>query len=347
MFETLGFETLTAPQLVVFFALALGAAFGVLAEQTKFCFRRGLVGEDRRAAMGVWLIALAAAVLGTQGAVALGWITFAEHRFLATDLPLLAIIAGGLLFGAGMVLSRGCASRLTVLAGTGNLRAWTVLAVFAITAHATLKGTLAPLRTALAESTVTLSNAALPGHPMVWAGLLGAATLLFAVRSGNRPTTLILAAALGLLVPLGWVGTGLVLFDDFDPIAMESLSFTGPWADTLFWTVASTSIPAGFGAGLIGGVLFGSLISSLAANRFAWTSFTSPRETGRYLAGAGLMGTGGAIAGGCTVGAGLAGVPSLSIAAIVTLAAIAAGGLITNAVLARKSQGSFAVVPAE
>lgn len=347
MFETLGFETLTAPQVAVFFALALGALFGVLAEQTKFCFRRGLVGEDRRAAMGVWLTALATAMLGTQGAMALGWITFDDHRFFATDLPVLSILVGGLLFGAGMVLARGCASRLTVLAGTGNLRALTVLAVFAITAHATLKGTLAPLRTSLAEPVLSVSSTALPGNPILWTALLAMASLGFALRSGNRARNLILAAALGLLVPLGWVGTDFVLFDDFDPIAMESLSFTAPWADTLFWMVASTSIPAGFGAGLIGGVLLGSLISSLAAKRFAWASFTNPRETGRYMAGAALMGVGGVLAGGCTVGAGLAGVPTLSIAAILALAAIAAGGLITNALLARNSLGRFAAVPAE
>ncbi|MGA9435221.1 MAG: YeeE/YedE family protein, partial [Roseobacter sp.] len=69
MFEELGFETLTAPQVTVFFALAVGALFGFLAQRTAFCFRRSLVGEDRRAALGVWLTALAAALVGTQAAV--------------------------------------------------------------------------------------------------------------------------------------------------------------------------------------------------------------------------------------------------------------------------------------
>ncbi|MFZ7089587.1 YeeE/YedE family protein [Primorskyibacter sp. 2E233] len=347
MFESLGFETLTAPQVAVYFALALGALYGVLAERTKFCFRRALIGEDRRAAMGVWLTALAVALLGTQGAVYMEWIAFADHRFMASDLPLIAILAGGALFGAGMVLTRGCASRLTVLAGTGNLRALTVLAVFAIVAHATLKGVLAPLRTALVGQTIALDSAALPGNPLIWTAALALATLAYALRSGNRPGTLILAAALGLLVPLGWVGTGFVLFDDFDPIAMESLSFTSPWSETLFWTVAATSIPAGFGAGLIGGVLLGALASALAARRFVWQSFSTPVETGRYLTGAALMGVGGVLAGGCTVGAGLSGVPTLSIAAILALAAITVGALATNAALSRTAQGGFNTVPAE
>ncbi|MGP6085686.1 YeeE/YedE family protein [Antarctobacter jejuensis] len=350
MYESLGFENLTAPQAVVWFALILGAAFGLLAERTRFCFRRGLVGEDRRAALGVWLTALAVAILGTQGAVAMEWISFDDHRFMAADLPYAAILVGGALFGAGMVLTRGCVSRLTVLTGSGNLRALTVLAVFAVVAHATLKGVLAPVRLTLAEPTLplgdTVSLAALPGGALLWSGLLAIAALAYALRSGNSPLMLIGAALLGLLVPLGWVGTGFVLYDDFDPIAMESLAFTSTWADTLFFTVASTSIPAGFGAGLIGGVLLGALFSSLAARRFQWQSFSSPRETGRYLAGATLMGVGGVLAGGCTVGAGLSGVPTLSIAALLAIGAIAAGALLTNAALTAAPRGA-ALQPAE
>ncbi|MEE4346200.1 MAG: YeeE/YedE thiosulfate transporter family protein, partial [Paracoccaceae bacterium] len=251
MFESFGFETLTAPQAAVYFALALGLAFGVLAQITRFCFRRSIVGDDRRQAAGVWLTALAVAVLGTQGAVAMGWIDFADHRFMAADLPVLAIVAGGLLFGAGMVLTRGCVSRLTVLTGSGNLRAALVLVVFAVVAHATLKGVLAPVRTTLGSVTWSLDSAALQGAPLVWAGVIALAALAFALRSGNRFGTLALAALIGALVPLGWVGTGYILLDEFDPIAMESLSFTSAAAEALFFTVASTSIPATFGAALI------------------------------------------------------------------------------------------------
>ena len=167
---------LTAPQAAIWFGLILGAAFGLLAEITGFCFRRTVSGPvaERRPALGLWLVAVVASLIGTQGAVAAGLISFEEHRFFAADLPVLAIIAGGLLFGAGMVLTRGCVSRLTVLTGTGNLRALLVLVVFAITAHATLKGVLAPLRVALGSVTVPLQSAglsALPGGAWVWTAL--------------------------------------------------------------------------------------------------------------------------------------------------------------------------------
>ncbi len=356
MFEQLGFETLTPGQATVWLALMLGLVFGIAGQRTRFCFRRGVAGApgERRAALGVWLTALGVAVLGTQIAVAAGLISFADHRFMNSDLPFAAILVGGLLFGAGMVLTRGCISRLTVLGGSGNLRALTVLLVFAVVAHATIKGVLTPLRTGLGAYTVDLgesiSLAALPGGGLVWGLMLGAALLGFGLTSGNRVGMLVLAAVIGLLVPAAWVGTGFVLFDDFDPVAMESLSFTSPAADTIFFLLASTSIPAGFGAGLFAGVLLGALGTSLATREFRWESFENPRQTGRYAAGAGLMGVGGVLAGGCTVGAGLSGVPTLSLAAFLAIGSIAVGGVVTNRLLSGAAAGQHVLpgaVPAE
>lgn len=332
MFETFGFETLTAPQAAVWFALGLGVLFGVLAQITRFCFRRMIDGTDRRQAAGVWVTALAVAVLGTQAAVAQGWISFAEHRFLVTDLPIVSIIAGGLMFGAGMILTRGCISRLTILGASGNLRALLVLLVFGVVALMTLKGLLAPLAANLRSVTIPVSPA-LPGNGLIWAALIALGAGVFAARSGNRPGTLLLAALLGALVPLGWVGTGFVLFDEFDPIALESLSFTSASADTLFFSIASTAVAPGFGVGLIAGVLFGAFGSSVLRREFQWQSFENPRQTGRYILGAVLMGIGGVLAGGCTVGAGLSGIPTLSFAAILAISAIALGGKLTLALL--------------
>ncbi len=336
MFDSFGFENFTAPQAAIVFGLVLGLAFGALAETTRFCLRRGLIGplSERRPALGVWLAALASATVGTQISVALGWISFDEHRLHLFDLSWLAISIGGLLFGIGMVLTRGCISRLTVLSGAGNMRALMVLFVAALTAHAAMKGVLAPARVALSSITADTGQfPALPGGPLVWA--MGAAALLFAfaLRSGAGLKLISLAVLLGLLVPLGWVGTGWVLFDDFDPIAMQSLAFTAPTAETLFWVVAATSIPAGFGTGLLGGVLIGAATSARIGGRFKWQSFESAPQTGRYMLGAVLMGFGGVLAGGCSVGAGLSGVASFSIAALLALMSIVIGAKLAAAAL--------------
>lgn len=351
MFETFGFETLTPRAASVMLGLTLGLVFGALAERTRFCLRRGLVGpvEERRSALGLWAVALAVAILGTQGAVAAGWISFDGHRLLSPDLPVMAIALGGLMFGAGMVLTRGCASRLTVLAGTGNLRAVIVLVVFAITAHAALKGILAPLRTSLGSVTVPLSDAAslaaLPGGAGLWSALLIGAALAYGLRSGLRAPVLLTGVLIGLLVPAAWVGTGFVLQDEFDPIAMESLSFTLPTAETLFWTIANSAVPAGFGTGLLGGVIGGSALMALGFRSFRWQSFASPAETGRYVAGGAMMGLGGVLAGGCTLGAGLAGVPTLSVAALLALGAIAVGAKAADRMFSVSFAGSAAPKP--
>lgn len=346
MFESLGLEETTPLQASLWFGLAIGLAFGVLAQITRFCLRRSLTGPDRRQAAGTWAMALAVAVVGTQAAVALGWITFAEHRLTTPDLPVLALVFGGLAFGAGMVLTRGCASRLAVLSGSGNLRAVAVLVLFVITAHATLKGVLSPIRTALGDVTLPLGDyaslAALPGGGTLWAGLIALAALALALRSGTGPRQLALAALLGALVPLGWVGTGFVLLDEFDPIAHQSLAFTSPGAESLFYLVASTAIEPGFGPGLVLGVVIGAALSSLTRREFRWQSFDGPRQTGRYALGALLMGLGGVLAGGCTLGAGLSGLPTLGFATILAFAAILAGGALTARLLSETSRGSAA-----
>ena len=341
MFEELGLEELTPLTTSVLLGLVLGCAYGALAQRSAFCLRRSLVGQwrDCMPALGAWAMALACAIAGTRLAVATDLISFDAHRFLASDLPVASVLLGGALFGAGMVLAGGCVSRLTVLTGSGNLRALLVLIVFAVTAHAVMKGALAPIREALGGATLPGGEAAAlsswPGGE-IWPLVIAAAAALFPLFSHARLSHLAMAGAIGLLVPLGWIGTGFVLLDDFDPIPLQSMGFTGPMADTLFWAVAATSIPAGFGTGLAAGVILGSLAAALAAGEFRWQSLEGPRQTGRYLAGAVLMGVGGVLAGGCTVGAGLSGVSTASLAALLALAAMAASARAVGVLLAAR-----------
>ena len=327
MFPEFEFEALTAPVASFYAALALGVLFGLLAEQTKFCLRRSVVGPDRRKAGGVWAMALAVAVLGTQAAIWFGLIDFSRHRFFNTDMPVVAIVLGGLMFGAGMILTRGCASRLTVLSGTGNIRALATLVMFAIVANATLKGPLAQTRLDLGAVKVNIASAQETAIAYgAWIGVvLALGLIIFALRSGNSGGLLIRAAGIGAIVAASWAITGYVLYDDFDVIPLESVAFTLTAADTLFWITASSVVDTKFTLGLIAGVVAGAGISAIIGGRFIWVGFDGPRQMGRYALGAAMMGFGGVTAGGCTVGAGLAGIPTLSIAAVLALIAIIAG----------------------
>ncbi|MBT8409767.1 MAG: YeeE/YedE family protein, partial [Alphaproteobacteria bacterium] len=293
--------------------------------------RRAVAGDqgDRNAATGVWLAGLATAVLAVQALGMLGFVSLDEHRWSSADLPIFALVAGGLAFGVGMVLTRGCVSRLTVLASAGNLRAVTVVVLFAIIAHAMLKGVLAPLRVSIGSLTIespVASLANLPGGAGLWTALVVLPLAAFAWRSHARRSHLALGGVIGLVAALGWAGTSVLLFDEFDPLPVQSLAFTLPWSETLFWTIASTAVPATFGVGFLAGVIGGAFLSALLRREVRLESFETPGQTMRYGLGAALMGAGGVLAGGCTVGAGIAGGATLSVAALVALISIVAGG---------------------
>ncbi|QFT94395.1 putative inner membrane protein [Roseovarius sp. THAF9] len=347
LLESLPFE-LPAQTLHLLLGALLGLAFGIAAQISRFCLRRAVAGENGvdRSALSVWLVALAVAIVGIALAGGMGFIELGDHRYLSSSVPVAAIALGGLAFGIGMVLTRGCMSRLTVLAGTGNLRAVSVIALFAIVAHATLKGVLAPVRTSLGAVQYDFgigSLATIPGvAPAVALALLAVAVLL-AHRSGARALHLVMGAVIGLVVVAGWAGTSVLLMDDFDPLPVQSMAFTLPWTDTLFYAIASTAVPAGFGVGVIGGVIVGSFLSAAARGELALHSFESPVQTLRYSAGAVLMGFGGVLAGGCTIGAGLSGGANLSIAALLALGFIVLGAVAARGVLAPRG----VAVPAE
>ena len=103
-----------------------------------------------------------------------------------------------------------------------------------------------------------------------------------------------------------------------------------------------STILARVGIGLLLGVILGAAAaSSLSKKEFNWQSFNTPKQTGSYFLGAALMGVGGVLAYGSTVGAGLAGIASLSIADIIALAAIALGGWAMRALLAEKKSATI------
>ncbi|MCX7565450.1 YeeE/YedE family protein [Sulfitobacter sp. F26169L] len=333
-----------ARTLQIFFALGLGVVLGAAAQVTRFCLRRAIVGEatDRGQAGAIWLTAFATALLGFLFANMAGFVELEGHRYLDADVAVAAILIGGLAFGAGMVLTRGCASRLTVLAATGNMRAVVVLTVFALVAHATLKGVLAPVRTTLSAFTTDLPFGTLYAIPFaapVAVALAVVAAVLMIRRHRPAIGHVILGAVIGLVPVLGWATTSFLLMDEFDPLAVQSAAFTLPWADTLFWVIASSAIPAGFGTGFIAGVLVGSFLSATLRRELSLQGFEGGNQMLRYIAGAGLMGFGGVLAGGCTIGAGLSGSATLSLAALLALASIVIGATFASRVPAISPSG--------
>lgn len=315
--------------LAVMVGLALGLVFGVAAQISRFCLRNAITAdsaEARRDSAAIWAAGFLTALLGTLALR--GTVDFAATRYLATPTPLLAAVVGGLLFGGGMVLTRGCATRMLVLAGSGNLRSASNLLIFAIIAYATLKGVLATARGWLLVDAPVDTAAFGP----LLAGLLAVSALVVLWRGLRRQLALRLTmgVVIGASVVAAWYLNGVTLQDEFEPRPADALSFTLAIADVALYAMLSSALTPNFGLGLAIGVVVGAHLSARLRGEFKWESFTDATQTKRHALGAVLMGFGGVVAGGCTIGAGLTGASALSFAAMVTLLAIAGGAAVTH-----------------
>jgi uncharacterized membrane protein YedE/YeeE len=329
--------------------LVLGVVFGWAAQRSRFCLRAAVV-EFARGAVGprtsVWLLAFSTAVFWTQAVQMLGMLDLAEARMLALPGSISGAIVGGLLFGAGMILARGCAGRLLVLAGTGNLRALLSGLVFAVTAQMCLRGALAPMRSSVAGAWTTgPRNVEIIG----WLGLgelagvaFGAAcaviAIVFAVRNRVSPTTLVAGSAVGASIALGWLYTYTLSTQSFDPTQVESISFTGPSADTLMFFLSSETA-LDFDIGLVPGVFLGAFLAAWRARELRLQGFQGGASMPRYLIGAAMMGLGGMLAGGCAIGAGVTGGSAFALSAWVALSAMWVGAAATDALTDRRTEG--------
>lgn len=322
--------------------LLIGAAFGGFAQVSKFCLRSAVI-EFSQGSLGskvaIWLLTFSAAVAVTQLSVASGLLDVTGARQLAARGSISGSIIGGLLFGAGMILARGCASRLLVLSATGNLRALLSGLVLTVVAQASLRGALSPAREALSELWTVQGGVSrnllslIDAGPQLgtWLGILwlGCGVWL-AIRARIGLVVGICAVGVGLAVGAGWLFTYAVSRFAFSPVQVKSISFTGPSADTLMGLINSTSLPLGFDTGLVPGVFVGSLLAAHATREWKVQGFHDGPGMWRYLIGAALMGFGGMLAGGCAVGAGVTGGAVFALTAWIALAAMWAGAIVTH-----------------
>ncbi|MCH9765996.1 MAG: YeeE/YedE family protein [Alphaproteobacteria bacterium] len=334
--------------------LLIGFAFGVFLQRFNFCAMGAIsdmvtFGDLRR--FRAWMLAAAVALIGAQALDALSIIDLDRARYLAPRLNWLGHGAGGFVFGMGMVLAGGCASRNLVRAGSGDLRALLLLLVITTFAFAALSGAFGQLRFNLAQATqmdlqshaVTSQHlgdvigagfgSAQPyGNRFVMALIFSVGLLGFVFASGefrNSHRHIASGIGVGLCVVAAWALTGLA-FDDFSdrPARLESLSFVAPLGDAINWFERATALGLpSFGAASVFGVLIGSFVSAKSTQTFALQTFADTNDTLRHLAGGALMGIGGVFALGCTIGQGISGLSTLAVGSLISVAAIIAGAI--------------------
>ena len=143
------------------------------------------------------------------------------------------------------------------------------------------------------------------------AGLvLGIALAAFALwaarRAGIGWATLVFGSGVGFSVGAGWLLTALIARQAFEPVPIESLTFSGPSADALMYFLTASG-DVDFDIGLVPGVFLGAALSALLAREWKLEGFEGARSMRRYLSGAAMMGFGAMLAGGCAIGAGVTG----------------------------------------
>ena len=114
------------------------------------------------------------------------------------------------------------------------------------------------------------------------------------------------------------------------PLASQSFTFINPMGQTLGYAAsgfARTLLT--FGVMALAGVIAGSLLWSLVSRSFRVEWFASARDFVNHLIGAILMGFGGVLAMGCTIGQGITGFSTLALGSILTFVAIVLGSAVT------------------
>ena len=270
-----------------------------------------------------------------------------ESIYLTPVLGWLGAIAGGLLFGFGMTLAGGCGSKTLVRLGAGSLKSLVVAIVLGIFAYMTLRGLIALARVQVEATNLDLEQAgfAAQGLPNLLAGTTGisidaarwvtllafAGGLLWfcftspAFRASRRDIAA--GVIIGAVVPLAWITTGVVGADDFDPTRLASVTFVAPVGESLVYLMTFTGATINFGIAAVGGVIVGSFLAARASGTFQIEGFTLADDMIRHIVGAALMGTGGVMALGCTIGQGITGMSTLALASLIALLSIIAGGI--------------------
>lgn len=321
-------------------ALLLGVAFGAAARWSRFCLLRGLrqaQGLDSDAARGTapalqaFALALAVALLGTQALVAAGQLDWSQAPIVRSQFSLPGVLLGGALFGLGMVLARSCGARALVLLGGGNLRALVTLVAMGLTAQASLTGVLVPLRQwLLGIGVLQLEHATLLPWVGAWnwpqpavlalcAGL--PATVLAGYALWNpalrrSPVQWLGALVVGALVAAGWWISSHVGVDPFDPAPITSLSLITPVAESLLYLQLAVGRELSWGPALAVGILAGAAVAALVDRSARWEGFDSTPRLVASAAGGVLMGFGGVLAAGCSIGQGLSGLATLAVASL-------------------------------
>jgi MFS family permease len=352
--------------LAIVFVTAL--VMGAVANKTNFCTMGAVsdwvnMGDSGR--LRAWLLAMAVAMLGValmagMGIASIGNSTFPPYR--TPNFAWLRYLLGGLMFGVGMTLASGCGNKTLVRIGGGNMKSLVVLVVASFFAYLMLWGDLygAAFDSWISATTINLAAAGIPSQELsAVLGLAGEGSakghfivggivalvmfgFIFASHEFRSSFDNILAGVvIGLAVVAGWWITGgpwggpwkeYAEFASEVPsrVNVQSFTFISPMGDTARYLMEPSKLSfINFGVLALTGVILGSLLWSLVSKSFRIEWFANKEDVINHLVGATLMGVGGVLSMGCTVGQAITGFSTLAMGSIITFVSIVAASAAT------------------
>ncbi len=329
---------------VTLVGFASGIVLGLASRIPRFCtlgaIEDALYGGNRDRIM-MWPMAIGTAVAATALLTTFGLAAVEGTVYLRFEFSLSASAVGGLMFGIGMALAGNCGFGALARVGGGDIRSVLIVLTIGIAAYMAAVGPLAELRTMLfprthithlADSSIAAQLEELTGIPALYVSLAAAVLLIAPALTDphfirNRSAVL-WSVLIGLSCAAAWLGTTYVAQNGFDPIPVESHSFTMPLGELLLQMMGANGDLGGFSVGSVLGVVSGAWIGARFRHQFRWEACDDPGELRRQIFGAALMGVGGVIALGCSVGQGISAFSVLALSAPVTLLSIVLGAVL-------------------
>jgi len=356
-------------QQVLLYGFVVAVIMGAIVNKTNFCTMGAVsdwvnMGETGR--LKSWVFAMVIALIGVMAMEMLEIFTLDETRppYRTTGLAWPRYILGGILFGIGMTLASGCGNKTLIRIGGGNIKSIIVLIVAGIFAYLMTKTDFygVVFHSWMNPMTIDLSLSGFSGQDLgsLVAGIVGAdeasqyrlyvggiivvAALVVIFKSSGVRDNLdnflgglvvglaVLAAWYITAGPMGQEWMSEVEFMDEIPLGVGAQSFTfiNPMGELLdYGKNAGNSLFLTFGVVSLLGVIVGSFIYSIVTRNFRIEWFASFRDFINHFIGAILMGIGGVLAMGCTIGQGVTGVSTLAIGSFMAMISIIFGCAMT------------------
>ena len=347
-------EELSNLHLVALLGFIIAMVFGFIGNKTHFCSMGAIsdvVNMGSKGRLGAWFLAIGVAILGAQFLFLRGMVDLNTSVYLSPNLYILSYIFGGILFGIGMTLAAGCGQRNLVRLGGGNLKALVVVIVLGITAYMTMRGILAVVRL----NWVYAINLDLTAYGINDQGLFSYIGAMFNLEDSNllrqiggfliafgfivyafkqrefRTSfdNMLAGLVIGGCIIAAWFVTGYIGQDDFDPVTPQGMAFIGPTGNTISYLMTFTGAEINFGIAVALGMITGSFLYAVISGNFRIETFSNKSEMVSHLIGAVLMGFGGVLSFGCTIGQGVTGMSTLAMGSILTLISIIFGSALT------------------